>query len=155
MSSTLPILKYQRVSENVRHPTRATAFSAGLDLYMLAPFTIIPPHATKCIDTGLQFSFPANTYGRIASKSGLALHNSILVLTGVIDPDYRGTVHIILHNLSNSPVLIPKKQACAQIILENFILPYHFETIEAADHDDDDGIERGSRGFGECENYSL
>lgn len=139
-------LYYQKLNENATIPTKATPSSVGLDLYMIAPFTIIPAFSTTLIDIGIRFIFPPNTYGRIASKSGLALHNGIIVITGVIDPDYQGSVHVVLHNLTALAILIPKSQACAQLILENYTLPYLSETPSCGV-----GSVRGTRGFGQCE----
>ena len=47
-------------------------------------------------------ALPAGTYGRIAPRSGLALKHGIDVGAGVIDPDYRGNVGILLFNFSDT-----------------------------------------------------
>ena len=81
-------------------PTHATPKSVGLDLY--SPTSVlIPAHSKVLIDTGIAFQIPIGYYGRIAPRSGLAIHNHIHVGAGVVDPDYTGSVHMLLLNLSS------------------------------------------------------
>ena len=42
---------------------------------------------------------PPGHYSHIAPKSGITFKHHINVLARVIDPDYRGNVGVILHNL--------------------------------------------------------
>ena len=51
---------------------------------------MIPAQGKGKVSTGLSFMIPANTYARIAPRSGLAWKHSINVGAGVIDEDYRG-----------------------------------------------------------------
>ena len=39
-------------------------------------------------------------YGQIASRLGLAIHHHIHVGAGVVDPDYTGSVHVLLMKFS-------------------------------------------------------
>ena len=70
------------------------------------------------IDTEIAAGFPPGTYGRIASRSGLALHHHITVFGGVIDPDYTGTIKILLYNFGDNVFEINKHDRIAQLILE-------------------------------------
>ena len=54
------------------------------------------------VPTDVVVALPAGTYGRIAPRSGLALKHGIDVGAGVIDPDYRGNVGILLFNFSDT-----------------------------------------------------
>ena len=67
-------------------PTRATSKSVGLDLY--SPTSVlIPAHDKVLVDLGIALQIPMGYYGRIASRSGLAIHHHIHVGAGVVDPD--------------------------------------------------------------------
>lgn len=59
-------------------------------------------------------------YGRIAPRSGLALHHGIDVLAGVIDADYTGIVKAILYNTSNEPFTIETGMRMCQLIYERY-----------------------------------
>ena len=75
-------------------------FSAGYDLYS-AESNIVKKHERNIISTDIIIEIPTNTYGRIASRSGLAFNYGIEVGAGVIDSDYRGEIKILLHNHSD------------------------------------------------------
>ena len=61
---------------------------------------------------------PANTYGRVAPRSGLASKHSIDVGAGVIDADYRGPVKVLLFNLSEVDFKVEVGERVAQLIVE-------------------------------------
>ena len=62
--------------------------SARYDLFS-AENCIVPAHGRRLIPTDLAVAIPQGFYGRVASRSGLALKKGIDVGAGVIDPDYR------------------------------------------------------------------
>ena len=98
-------------------PTHATLKSVGLDLYSPTD-VLIPAHDKKLVDLGIAFQIPMGYYGQIASRSGLAIHHHIHVGAGVIDPDYTGSVHVLLMNFSSQDHVIEKNHHIAQMILE-------------------------------------
>ena len=98
-------------------PTCATSESVGLDLY--SPINVlIPAHDKILVDVGVAFQIPMGYYGWIASRSGLAIHHHIHVGAGVVDPDYTGSVHVLLMNFSSQDYVIEKNHHIAQMILE-------------------------------------
>jgi len=103
-------------------PTKGSPGSAGLDLHALTNATILP-RGTTLIDTGIAITLPKGTYGRIASRSGLALRNSIDTKAGVIDPDYTGSLKIILHNYGDKAYNVAKGDRIAQLIIEKYTDP--------------------------------
>ena len=71
--------------------------SVGLDLY--SPTNVlIPAHDKVLVDLRIALQIPMGYYGRIASRSGLAIHHHIHVGAGVVDPDYNGSIHVLLMN---------------------------------------------------------
>ena len=78
-------LPFVKMSTDAVTPTRATAGSVGLDFYSPANY-VIPPHSQLLIPTQIKIRIPLGHYGRIASKSGLAILHQLHVGAGVIDP---------------------------------------------------------------------
>ena len=77
-------LKFVRLSDNAKTPTRGSFLAAGYDLYA-AEDAIIAPGERAVVRTDLKFQIPKGTYGRLASRSGLAVTHGIHVGAGVID----------------------------------------------------------------------
>ena len=69
-------LKIIRKHPDAIIPSKGTDNSAGFYLHSLTSVTVEPQHI-GIIDTGITAIFPPNTYGRIASRSGLAVKHSI------------------------------------------------------------------------------
>ena len=102
--------------------THATSKSVGLDLY--SPTSVlVPAHDKVLIDTGIASQIPMGYYGRIAPRSGLALHHHIHVGAGVVDPDYTVSVQVLLLNFSSQNHAIEANHHIAQLILEKVAYP--------------------------------
>ena len=93
---------------------------------------LIPAHDKGLVDVGVAFQIPMGYYGRIASRSGLAIHHHIHVGAGVVDPDYTGSVHVLLMNFSSQEHVIEKNHWIAQMILEKVASPVHLWGITNA-----------------------
>ena len=136
--SNLCVLK---LSEMATLPTKGSDFAAAFDLYS-AHNASIPPFSNALIQTDLSPSFPDGCYGRIAGRSGLALYSKIIVGGGVVDPDFRGNISIVLFNLGKEPYEIHRGDRIAQMICENFTQTKVCEVKCLSD------TKRGDRGFG-------
>lgn len=75
------------------------------------------------IKTDLQVKIPDGCYGLIAPCSSLAYRFSVDVGAGVIDPDYRGNLGILLINNGEGHFSVSKGDAIAQLILEVYCIP--------------------------------
>ena len=93
-----PVLTIVKSHTDTITPTSGSTNAAGYDLYSIAP-VIIPPQGMTLVDTGISIKFPISTYGRVASRSGLALKSHIETKGVIIDPDYTGSIKVILFNL--------------------------------------------------------
>lgn len=99
-----------------------TQGSAGFDISSNEK-TIILPHETKLVHTGLYFSedfkLTSNEWLGVYSRSGLAFKKSVFVLNspGVVDSDYPGEICVILHNLGKEPFDINVGDRIAQGII--------------------------------------
>ena len=121
--------------------TYTTSKSLGLDLY--SPTNVlIPAHDKILVDMGVAFQIPMGYYGQIASRSGLAIHHHIHVGAGVVDPDYTGSVHVLLMNFSSQDHVIEKNNHIAQMILEKMAYPVICEVSQMLP------TEHGANGFG-------
>ena len=116
------ILKIKKLSKNATIPKRATSESVGYDLYSANSKTV-PPKDKILIHTDIALKIPPGHYGRIAPRSSLALKNFIDIGAGVIDPDYRGNVGVVIFNHSNVPFEIKIGDRIAQLILEKCSIP--------------------------------
>ena len=115
-------LLYTKLLPTACMPTCATPKSVGLDLYSLISVLILA-HNKILVDMGIAFQIPMGYYGQIAPRSGLAIHHHIHVGAGVVDPDYTGSVHMLLMNLSSQNHVIEKNHRIAQMILEKVAYP--------------------------------
>ena len=111
-------LLFVKMSSDTVTPTRATEKSVGLDFYSPVDY-IIPPYSQLLIPT----QFPLGHYGRLASKSGLAILHHLNVGAGVIDPDYTGEIKVLLTNTAPHAHSIVRGNPIAQLILEKVSLP--------------------------------
>ena len=103
-------------------PRQATDKAAGYDLYSVET-SVIASNSIAKFDTGIKIQLPPGTYGRIASRSGMVLKHNINVQGGVIDPDYTGTLQVLLYNFGSKQYTVQKGDRIAQLILEKYSTP--------------------------------
>ena len=115
-------LPFVKMSANIVTPTRATEKSVGLDFYSPEDY-IIPPHSQFLIPTQIKLQIPLGYYGRLASKSSLAMLHQLHVGAGVIDPDYTGEIMVLMINAAPRVYSIKKGDHIAQLILEKVSIP--------------------------------
>lgn len=128
MADHSDILFVKKLSSAAILPTRGSTHAAGLDLYS-AEKCEIPPFGQKLIKTDIAIQLPPGTYGRIAPRSGLAAKHSLTIGGGVIDPDFRGNLIVILFNHSSKIVNIKFHEKIAQLILERYSSPIIQESM--------------------------
>ena len=115
-------LPFVKMSTNAVTPTRATKKSVGLDFYSPANY-IIPPYSQLLTPTQIKLGIPLGHYGRLASKSGLAILHHLHVGAGVIDPDYTEEIKVLLINTAPHVHSIIRGDPIAQLILEKVSIP--------------------------------
>lgn len=136
----LPI-KVKRLHPAATLPAYATAFAAGADLCCVEAFTLHPGER-KLVPTGLAVEIPPGCYGRIAPRSGLAVKHGVDTLAGVIDPDFRGELKVLLINLGDQAISFDAGARIAQLITERAASGDFVEVEELSD------TERAGGGFG-------
>lgn len=136
-------LKFIALSKNALPPTRGSIEAAGVDLRSAYGY-IVPANGHALIATDLRVILPPGTYGRLASRSGLAWKNLIDVRAGVIDRDYTGNVKILIHNLdSTKDFFVKRGDRIAQMVCEKIETP-EIEFVEFAESSDIGGNEVGA-----------
>ena len=112
-----PILYYEKLTDKAVPPKCASPGSISADLF--TPEDVcIPAEGQILIPTDLLLTTSPGYYLRIASKSGLALKQGLVVEGGVIDPDFWGNVSVILRNTTKIDYSIKGKEPVAQVIME-------------------------------------
>ena len=141
----MPVLQVAKLSETATLPCKGSAQSIGFDLFAAQSFSI----GSKCrqlVKTGIAVTLPEGTYGRVAPRSGLALKHGIDIFGGVIDPDYRGDVGVILVNMGPVPFEVGVGDRIAQLILEK--AEQHARVVQVPSLADLGVSARGNNGFG-------
>lgn len=128
------------VTAGVRIPEKGTPDSAGFDL-KASEDTVIEPYAITTIPLGFSTSMPSNIHCRIESRSGMALRGAV-VLTGVIDADYRGEWKVIMRNFNKDPLIIVKGDRVAQAVFRETLRIAFSMASELSES------RRGAGGFG-------
>lgn len=111
-------------------PARATEGAAGFDIFASDGYILLPGHRVV-VSTGISIQLPPGTYGRLASRSGLAVKHGLSVGADVIDPDYKGELKVVLFNHdARSPFVIRPGYRIAQLIVQQHFVPEVIETAE-------------------------
>ena len=129
------MIKFEKVSKyeknDVKMPKRATAKSAGYDIYNNgSEIRVLPQSYSEAISTKLKVCMEDNMVLKIYLRSGhgfkfgVGLANTV----GIIDADYynneknEGEVFIKIYNPSPNYFIIPPGEAMAQGIFEKYYL---------------------------------
>lgn len=133
------------VREGAKLPFKATAGSAGADLYACidTPVTFAPGEQVM-IPVGIAMEIPEGCGGFIFPRSSMAVKGGISMpnCVGVIDSDYRGEISVPLVNLGKWNYTVNPYDRIAQIV----IMP-----VENAEYEEVEVLsstERGEGGFG-------
>ena len=137
-------IKYCKFSEFGKVPAKATQGSAGYDLFASHAKTILPGTSGK-ISLDLNWAIPTGFCGRIISRSSLALLDSIVIVGGLIDSDFRGVVQVICFNHSQKAFTVKEGERIAQIV---FMRKYEADFVEVDSIKELGETERQKGGFG-------
>jgi dUTP pyrophosphatase len=126
-------------------PGRARPGDAGYDLRCLEAFALAPGERAT-VRTGVAVALPAGVAGLVVPRSGLAARHGISVVNGpgLIDPNYRGEVRVVLVNLGGEPFAAAAGDRIAQLLLVPFVAPEVRVVGELPGGPDG----RGANGFG-------
>jgi len=136
MKSVMKIM----LDEGAKMPKKAHATDVGYDIF--SPIdVVVPAHRSVFIDSGVHIQIPIDIAGVLISKSGLNVKHGI-TSTGLIDPDYTGSIGVKLYNNSGTDYRITAGDKISQIMF----IPYITAFFKVEDNLDE--TERGDGGFG-------
>ena len=139
------IVRVKKLHPNAILPTYGSAEAVGADLYACIPEAVtIEPGEVFWVPTGIALEVPKGCAGllyarsSLGAKRGLAPANKV----GVVDPDYRGEIKVVLLNHSNQPQTLQPGERVAQFVITPILTPAYEEVEELTD------TLRGTGGFG-------
>ena len=140
------IIPYAKMTKNAAAPMAATDGAAGFDL-RATEGVVLFPGMWAAIGTGIAASIPECHAGLVCPRSGLAAKHGITVLNspGVIDPDYRGEIKVLLINLSDELYEVHEGDRIAQLLVVPVARPDFSEVHVVSDLAQ---TQRGEGGFG-------
>jgi len=126
-------------------PARTRPGDAAYDLRCLKGFSLWPRERAT-VPTGVAIALPQGVAGLVTPRSGLAARHGISLVNapGLIDPNYRGELRIILVNLGDARFEAHAGDRIAQLLLVPFVAP-DVSVVEELPPSPDD---RGENGFG-------
>lgn len=146
------MIRFQKLHERALLPQLATPGSIGLDVHAFCisesgrtNHIIVGPRSTRNIPTGLKIQCPDGYYVQVCSRSGLA-SQSIFVANapGIIDPDYRGELQVLLYNGGHESFYVKHEMRIAQLVLAT---AHEIKLIYEGPIDETETV-RGAKGFG-------
>ena len=154
MTTDEVLIRFKRLQDQAELPKWMSKGAMGCDLSACIVnennrpgTTILSPRSTRAISTGLAIEPPEfNVEGwtvMLLSRSGLAL-NSVFVANapGLIDPDYRGELKVLLYNGGFETQYVKHHDRIAQLVLFRTAWPQLREVDMLTT------TERGTKGFG-------
>ena len=140
------MLNVKRLRPAALLPKRATAGSAGYDLFAcLEEALVIPAGETRMVPTGIAIDVGSPELAAfIFARSGIAVKHGVAPANcgGGVDNAYRRDVMVGLHNHSSKDYTIQPEERVAQLVLMPVALPQVQECEELSD------TGRGAGGFG-------
>jgi dUTP pyrophosphatase len=94
-------------------PTRAYETSAGFDIQALH-HSVLSANLPTSLHTGLTIEFPPGVFGLLATRSNHA-RQGLRVEGGVIDPDYRGEIIVVIR--SDTVYYVESGEKIAQLLV--------------------------------------
>lgn len=110
-------IKIKKTSPDAIIPTIGSENAAGFDIYSCEE-VVFAPHEIKFVDSGISIEPPKNFRCNLHARSSLpkkmfSLANNV----GIIDSDFRGTIKMLLYNLSNKQNLVSKGDKLCQLVM--------------------------------------
>lgn len=119
-------IAFTLLSDKATLPTRATAKSAGYDLYSPRDYQVTKSGVV--IPIGVSVQLPTSTCGVIMGRSGLAVKHGVIAINGLIDEDYDGELSVMLWTLSG-PYKVSRGDRISQLIVVDCITGDGVDTV--------------------------
>jgi dUTP pyrophosphatase len=128
-----------------RPPARSRPGDAGFDLHCVESFSLWPGERAT-VATGVAVALPPGVAGLVVPRSGLAASHGLSLVNapGLIDPNYRGEIRVVLVNHGDARFEAAAGDRIAQLVLVPYLAPEPCLVEELPPSGDD----RGENGFG-------
>ncbi len=137
------VMKVKKMHPEANIPEKANPSDLGWDLFAVED-VIIPATNRVLVRTGIAIQFPDLVGGILKDRSSVASKQGLFVKAGVIDPNYRGEILVLLWNSTDTPVQVSAGAKIAQMVL----LPAFQLTSPLVEVSQLDVTDRGADGFG-------
>lgn len=138
-------IRLTRLDPDVSLPAQSHEHDAGYDLSARNDVDLPASGGRALVPTGLAVAIPPGYAGLVLPRSGLALRHGVTCLNtpGLIDPQYRGELKVLLVNTDPvTPYIVQRGDRIAQLVITAV------ETVEWVEVDQLDGTTRDTFGFG-------
>jgi dUTP pyrophosphatase len=143
--ASLDQLAIRLLHADARPPARSRSGDAGYDLSCVSAFSLAPGERAM-VPTGVAVAIPPGLCGLVLPRSGLAINHGISCVNapGLVDPNYRGELRVILINHGTEVFAAAAGDRIAQLLIVPFASPEPV-VVDELPHGGDD---RGAGGFG-------
>ncbi|MCL4292866.1 MAG: dUTP diphosphatase [Acidimicrobiia bacterium] len=130
----------RRLDVDAPLPSQAHDDDAGYDLCAAHDAELEPGGGRALVRTGLAVAIPPGCGGFVLPRSGLALHHGVTLLNtpGLIDPQYRGELKVLMVNTDpREPYVVRRGDRIAQIVIQRveYVEWQVVDTLEATERD--------------------
>lgn len=138
------VVRFVRTHPDAKLPTKGTEGAVGYDVSSVETVGI-EAGERRLVDVGLNIAVQDGYEVQVRGRSGLALKKGLMVLNspGTIDPDYRGSLGVIILNTSFAYATISKGDRIAQLVVAP-VTPAAMIEVESFN----DTTVRGEGGYG-------
>lgn len=134
-------LRFIKTDKDVPNPEYIRKGDIAFDLRSNEADYALKSGEWKIFKTGLKLEIPEGHVGNIRDRSGLPAKHAIHTMGGIIDPNYRGEIGIILINLSKQEFIVEKNMRIAQMLIQKS------EVVEFEEAEELSETNRGEQGF--------
>lgn len=132
-----------KLDNGARMPSRSHPGDAGFDLYV-SQDTDIAANSFEDVPSGVSVALPSNMWGLIIGRSSTLRNRGLMVVQGVIDCGYRGSLYAGCWNLKTTWERVEVGERIAQFIP----LPLTAATLTLLRTETLPMGDRGTNGFG-------
>jgi dUTP pyrophosphatase len=135
----------QRLDPELPLPRQQHTDDAGYDLHARESVELAASGGRALVPTGLAVAIPAGCAGFVLPRSGLALKHGVTCLNtpGLIDPQYRGELKVLLVNTDpERAYTVERGDRIAQLVIQRV------EQVEWREVDELGATTRDTFGFG-------
>ena len=108
-------MKFIKYDDLEKLPSKKHISDAGYDCYLPCDVYLMP-HDVRVVSLKFGVKLKTNECGIICLRSSYASKN-LIANNSPIDCGYTGPCHLIIHNLSNCPILLEKGSRVCQLVI--------------------------------------